>query len=132
MAWSLGLPFLLDKAAGDLARGVHPRLDVHRQGEEVHVALGGGHHCRHQHHRVARADHHGAARLLGQPARLEGDESCRLRVTSVVLTPLATCLYSRLGPPWSPCPPILSSLPLLSDCYRPSYLRSPRSLTTVR
>ena len=65
--------FLLDEAAGDLARGIHPRLHVHREGEEIHVPLVAGHDRRDQHHGVARADDHGAARLLRQPACLEGD-----------------------------------------------------------
>jgi hypothetical protein len=62
----------LEEGAGDLARGVHPLLDVDGEREEVHVAEvargGGG-----QDHRVARLDDHGAGGLLGHPSRLERD-----------------------------------------------------------
>ncbi len=67
-----GAPLALEEAAGDLARGVHPLLDVDGEREEVgaltglHPALG-----RRQHHRVARTDDHGAVGLLGQLPRLE-------------------------------------------------------------
>ena len=62
----------LEEPAGDLARGVHALLDVDRQGEEVdvaEVACGRGG----EHHRVAGADDHGAAGLLGELAGLERD-----------------------------------------------------------
>ena len=65
-------PSRLKKRAGDLARGVHALLDIHRQREEVDVAevargRGG------EHARVAGGDDDGAGGLLGQLARLEGD-----------------------------------------------------------
>ena len=69
-----GTALALEEAAGDLARGVHPLLDIHRQREEVDVAQiarrGGG-----QDARVAGGDDDGAGGLLGQLARLEGDLS---------------------------------------------------------
>ena len=65
-----GAALALEEAAGDLARGVHALLDVHRQREEVdvaRVACGGGG----EDHRVPCGDDHGAARLLGELAGLE-------------------------------------------------------------
>ncbi len=67
-----GAALALEERAGDLARGVHALLDIHRQREEVDVAeisCGGGG----QHHGVARRDRHGAGGLLGHLAGLEGD-----------------------------------------------------------
>ena len=67
-----GAALALEERAGDLARGVHPLLDVDRQREEVdvtQVACGRGG----EHDGVARADDHGAGGLLGHPAGLEGD-----------------------------------------------------------
>ena len=67
-----GAALALEEAAGDLARGVHPLLDVDREREEVDVAqVAGGRGG--EHHRVARADDHGAGGLLGQLAGLERD-----------------------------------------------------------
>jgi hypothetical protein len=67
-----GATLALEERAGDLARGVHPLLDVDRQGQEIHVAQvadrGGV-----QHHRVALADDDGAGGLLGHLPGLEGD-----------------------------------------------------------
>ena len=67
-----GATLALEERAGDLARGVHALLDIHRQRQEVDVAevacSGGG-----QHHGVASRDRHGAGGLLGHLARLEGD-----------------------------------------------------------
>ena len=67
-----GAALALEERAGDLARGVHALLDVHRQRQEVDVALvscsGGA-----EHHGVALLDDDGAGGLLGQLARLERD-----------------------------------------------------------
>ena len=67
-----GAALALEEAAGDLAGGVHALLDVHGEGQEVDVAdVAGGRGA--QHHRLARAYDHGAARLLGVLAGLEAD-----------------------------------------------------------
>ena len=67
-----GAALALEEAAGDLPGGVHPLLDVHRQGEEVDVAeVAGGRGA--EHHRVAGADDDRAACLLGELAGLEAD-----------------------------------------------------------
>ena len=64
----------LEEAAGDLAGGVHPLLDVDRQREEVRVGPrvrpSDG---RREDHRVAGADDDCAVGLLGELARLEDD-----------------------------------------------------------
>ena len=68
-----GATLALEEAAGDLARGVHALLDIHRQREEVDVAkvaCGGG---ARGPLRLAGLDDHGAARLLGVLSGLEGD-----------------------------------------------------------
>jgi len=62
----------LEKAAGDLARGVHALLDIDRQGEEVRAfacfrpAL-----CRTEDDGVATADENCPVCLLGDLPRLE-------------------------------------------------------------
>ena len=61
-----------EERAGDLARGVHPLLDVDGQGKEVHVAQV-AHGRGAEDHRVAGLDDHRATRLLGEFARLEGN-----------------------------------------------------------
>ena len=67
-----GAALALEERAGDLARGVHALLDIHRQREEVDVAqVAGGRGG--QHHGVAGGDRHGPGGLLGHLARLEGD-----------------------------------------------------------
>ena len=64
--------FALEERAGDLARGVHALLDIHRQRQEINVAeIAGGRGG--EHHGVARGDRHGPGGLLGHLARLEGD-----------------------------------------------------------
>ena len=67
-----GAALALEERAGDLARGVHPLLDVDGEREEVHVAQvacgGGG-----QDHRLARLDDDGTGGLLGHLAGFEGD-----------------------------------------------------------
>ncbi len=62
----------LEEGAGDLARGVHPLLDVHAQREEVDVAEVAAV-AVFEHHGVALTDDDGAGCLLGHLARLEGD-----------------------------------------------------------
>ena len=67
-----GAALALEEGAGDLARGVHALLDIHRQREEVDVTrVAGGRGA--QHHRLAGAHDHGSGGLLGQAARLERD-----------------------------------------------------------
>ena len=68
----------LEERAGDLARGVHALLDVHRQREEVDIAEVARGRCA-QNHGVALTDDDGAGGLLGHLAGLEGDlGSCDL------------------------------------------------------
>ena len=67
-----GAALALEERAGDLARGVHALLDIHRQRQKINVAeVAGGRGG--QHHGVAGGDGHGAGGLLGHLARLEGD-----------------------------------------------------------
>jgi hypothetical protein len=67
-----GTTLALEEGAGDLARGVHALLDIHRQREEVDVTdVAGGRGA--QHHGVAGGDDDGATSLLGQLAGLERD-----------------------------------------------------------
>ncbi len=61
-----------EEGAGDLARGVHPLLDVDGQGQEVDVAQV-AHRRGAEDHRVPGAHDDGSARLLGELAGLEGD-----------------------------------------------------------
>ena len=68
-----GAPFLLDETAGDLPGSVHALFHVHREREEVHVALVLGDHRGDQHHGVPAADQDRSTRLLGQSPRFEGD-----------------------------------------------------------
>ncbi len=64
----------LDEAAGDLAGGVVPLLDVDREGEEILPLASYGAPCgADEHHRVAAAHEYCSAGLLGQTAGLEGD-----------------------------------------------------------
>ncbi len=67
-----GTTLALEERAGDLARGVHALLDVHRQREEVDVTEV-AHRGRVEHHGVALADDDGAGGLLGHLAGLERD-----------------------------------------------------------
>ena len=61
-----------EERAGDLARGVHPLLDVDGEGKEVHVAqVADG--CGAEHHRVAGLNHDRATRLLREFSGLEGN-----------------------------------------------------------
>ena len=64
-----------EERAGDLARGVHPLLDVDGQGEEVEVVLGvlPGRGGREQHGVVVDVRRDGAGGLAGQEAGLELD-----------------------------------------------------------
>ena len=64
-----------EEASGDAAGGVHPLLDVHRQGEEVEVVLGVlARGRRGQEHRLAvEVGAHGAPGLLGEASGLEPD-----------------------------------------------------------
>ena len=64
--------FTLEEGAGDLARGVHALLDIHRQREEVDIAeVARG--SSGEHDGVAGRNRHGTGGLLGHLARLEGD-----------------------------------------------------------
>ena len=67
-----GAPLALEESARDLAGGVHPLLDVDRQGKEVRVGAGvlpPDSRC--EDHRVPAANDDRAARLLRELARLE-------------------------------------------------------------
>ena len=67
-----GFALATEERAGDLARGVHPLLDVDGEGKEVHVAqVADG--CGAEHHRVAGLNHDRATRLLREFAGLEGN-----------------------------------------------------------
>ncbi len=70
-----GTALATEEGAGDLARGVHPLLDVDRQGEEVEVVLGvlAGRGGREQHRVVVEVGGHGTRGLPGQEAGLELD-----------------------------------------------------------
>ena len=66
--------FALEETAGDLSSGVHSLLDVHGQREEVGALTSLRSSLRgREHHRVARANDHGAVCLLGELARLKND-----------------------------------------------------------
>ena len=67
-----GFALATEERAGDLARGVHPLLDVDGEGKEVHVAQA-AEGCGAEDHRVAGLDHDRATRLLREFARLEGN-----------------------------------------------------------
>ena len=66
-----------EERAGDLAHGVHPLLDVDRQGEEVEVVLGrlAGGGRRQEHGVVVEVGRDGAGRLAGEQAGLELDRA---------------------------------------------------------
>ena len=64
----------LDEAARDLARGVHPLLEVDREREEVEPGAGLGPVGGAEHHGVAVADGDGAA---GEPGELAGFDGQR-------------------------------------------------------
>ena len=69
-----GTPLALEEAAGDLARGVHLLLDVHREREEVGALTGlRASDDRGEHHGLAAADDDRAVRLLRQEAGREVD-----------------------------------------------------------
>ena len=65
--------FALDEAARDLARGVHPLLEVDREREEVQARAGLGPVGGAEHHRVAVRDGDGAACEARELARFEGE-----------------------------------------------------------
>ena len=65
-------PLALEERAGNLPRRVHALLDVHRQGQEVHVAHA-SRDCGREDHRVALADDDCSGGLLGHPAGLKRD-----------------------------------------------------------
>ncbi len=68
---ALALP--AEERAGDLAGGIRPLLDVHREGEEIGpLPDGSGGGGRGQQNGVADAGEHGAVGQLGQLPRLEG------------------------------------------------------------
>ena len=66
-------PFALEKAAGDLSRGVHPLFEVAGQREKVDALARLGRGGRHQDHRIAAAHRHGPIGLPGQRAGFEHD-----------------------------------------------------------
>ena len=70
-----GTALAAEERAGDLARGVHPLLDVDRQREEVELVLGvlAGRGGRQQHGLVVEVGGDGAGGLPGQQAGLEAD-----------------------------------------------------------
>ena len=63
----------LDEAAGDLARGVHPLLEVDGEREEVETGAGVGPIGRAQQHGVAVLHGHGTTSEVGHLASLDGD-----------------------------------------------------------
>ena len=65
----------LDEAARDLARGVHPLLELDREREEVEAGAGVGPVGRAEHHGVAVADGDGAAGEACELAGLDGQRS---------------------------------------------------------
>ena len=69
-----GARLALDEAARDLARGVHPLLEVDRQREEIEAGAGLGAVGGAEHHGVAVADGDGAA---GEPCELAGFDGQR-------------------------------------------------------
>src|SRR4051794_24957732 len=67
-----GAALTLEEGAGNLARGVHPLLDVDRQRKEVDIAeVADG--CGPEDHRLALADDDGASGLAGHLSGLERD-----------------------------------------------------------
>ena len=75
MAASDGARLALDEAARDLARGVHPLLEVDREREEVEARAGLGPVGGAEHHGVAVADGDGAAGESGELAGLDGQRA---------------------------------------------------------
>ena len=75
IASSPGTTLAAEERAGDLARGVHPLLDVDRQGEEVEVVLGvlAGRGGRQQHGVVVEVGGDRAGGLAGEEPGLELD-----------------------------------------------------------
>jgi len=88
------------EAAGDLADGVQPLLEVDRQREEVDVSpglrAGAG---RDQHDRLAQGDGDGAVRLNGEPPRLDDQgplpDFCFVDVRHLFLFSLHLILTAR-------------------------------------
>jgi hypothetical protein len=80
----------LEERAGDLARGVHALLDVHRQREEVDVAqIADGRGA--EDHRVALADDDRAGGLLGHLAGLERDRLTAISTETVFTASVLIC-----------------------------------------
>ena len=81
----LGRPGLaLDEAAGDLARGVHPLLELDREREEVEAGPGIGPVGGAEHQGVAVADGDGTAGEAGKLAGLDGQRAAtELRLESL-------------------------------------------------
>src|SRR5205085_536437 len=83
----------LDEAARDLARGIHPLLELDRQREEVEAGAGIRPVGRPEDEGVAVADRDRAAGEAGELARLDGQgPTTELRLE---------CLGQRNVPPWS-------------------------------
>ncbi len=128
----------LDEAAGDLARGVHALLDVHREGEEVgprprRLRADGGD----EDDRVPRADEHRAVGLLGQLAGLERDRRIAdlrgndlyCHVTSLVCPAPLGRSASLPAPPWCRA---VSSSSFCRSCPARDYLRRPSVFVSSR
>ena len=83
-----GATLAAEERAGDLAHGVHPLLDVDRQGEEVELVLGvlAGRGGRQQHGLVVEVGRDGTGGLTGEQPGLELDgalcRTCRCRERS--------------------------------------------------
>ncbi len=68
-----GASLTLDEASGDLARGVHPLLEVDGEREEVETRAGFGSIGRSQQHGVSVLHGHGATGEQSELARLDGE-----------------------------------------------------------
>ena len=101
IASSPGPALAPEERAGDLPGGVHPLLDVDRQGEEVEVVLGllAGRGGRQQHRLVVEVGGDGAGRLAGQQPGLELDGAlAELAVVENSLDGGNGGFHSRRGP----------------------------------
>src|SRR5207244_7697383 len=111
-----GASLALGERAGDLPGRVHAILDIHRQREEVDVALVAGR-GRGEDHGVALADDDGAGRLLGELAGLERD------LAAADLDGDGRCAVSTAHSVVLPCPPFGRWARLLASLRYPNGLR---------